>query len=749
MLICCSSGVLASIDNTRVYIPDLTLRAMVQGEIAKNSNIITVSDMKELKNLDNKMASIEDFSGIEYAVNLKTLKIAGAQIKDISFLKSLTNLEKLEISQNQIKDLQPLAHLSKLFYLDLEDNIVTDISPLSNLKELTYLNLKNNRINNIFQLSNLEKIQYLNLAENNLNDIEPLNLFAAKGALKWGGNLNISNNNLNIGANNVTSTIGSLGQAGTNITYLPQNDIQIKINDSFLNLDVSPIISDGYTLVPIRHIAEALGMNVDYKDGIIILNNDSTDIMLQINNYTAKINGKEVPLIVAPQILNGRTLVPLRFVAESLGEEVEWESELRLITIGIGTIDNLVQKPADNLVANPQYINEEKLLEDTKLYIASDRQAIFKQNNPIKFHQNGFLQEGTLKENTTLNVDAKNSVSFKAGTQASFDANGFVNKGTLAAKSPLNFQESLSTYFAVNTVVEFYDNGNVKKGVLSNDSLLPYAMTRLAQLDLPNSDGQHASFKKNTAIEFSSKGTVEKGTLLAETTLLCHGQYTRFKGNEQVEFYDNGDLKAGVMLLDSYMEYQKGQYTYFKSGNEMRFYPNGRVASGVLVNDTRLEYNPKELTFFKSDTRVEFNSEGYVQSGTLRDYASLYYAPQKFAGFRVDSKVVFDNNGYVIEGVLNSDQHISLAVFKDATPITWHSNHQIKSGILRDDTAFSLNNNKTITLKAATLVEFSSAGSVMKGTLKEGLESQDAGGKVHRLLEGETIMLDTNGNIIK
>ncbi|MCD7855441.1 MAG: hypothetical protein LUG66_07495 [Clostridiales bacterium] len=67
---------------------------------------------------------------------------------------------------------------------------------------------------------------------------------------------------------------------------------------------------------------------------------DETTIVMQIDNPTATVNGVETEIEpgedVSPVISDGRTLVPLRFLAESLGFEVEWNAETQEITITKG-----------------------------------------------------------------------------------------------------------------------------------------------------------------------------------------------------------------------------------------------------------------------------------------------------------------------------------------------------------------------------------------------------------------------------
>ncbi len=96
----------------------------------------------------------------------------------------------------------------------------------------------------------------------------------------------------------------------------------------------------GRTVVPIRAIVEALGGTIGWngRERKVTINFKGTTIELWINNPRAKVNGETRWIDpnnhnVRPIIVNDRTMLPLRFVAESLGCKVEWDGETRTITI--------------------------------------------------------------------------------------------------------------------------------------------------------------------------------------------------------------------------------------------------------------------------------------------------------------------------------------------------------------------------------------------------------------------------------
>jgi len=106
--------------------------------------------------------------------------------------------------------------------------------------------------------------------------------------------------------------------------------IEVNIEGKLLSMPVDPVSEDGTTLVPMRAIFEKLGATVswDSKAQKVTAKKGTTTIELTIGSKTAKVNGKASQLLVAPKIVNGTTLIPLRFVSESLGMYVAWiESE--------------------------------------------------------------------------------------------------------------------------------------------------------------------------------------------------------------------------------------------------------------------------------------------------------------------------------------------------------------------------------------------------------------------------------------
>ncbi len=107
------------------------------------------------------------------------------------------------------------------------------------------------------------------------------------------------------------------------------------INNETSLLEAAPVIRDNRTMVPLRFIGEAFGAEFTYDPifKIIDINFGSDKIKMQIGKKTAIVNGIEIVLDVTPYIVNGRTLVPIRFISEIFGAQVVWDGTTRTVTI--------------------------------------------------------------------------------------------------------------------------------------------------------------------------------------------------------------------------------------------------------------------------------------------------------------------------------------------------------------------------------------------------------------------------------
>ncbi|MGE5391286.1 MAG: copper amine oxidase N-terminal domain-containing protein [Deltaproteobacteria bacterium] len=132
--------------------------------------------------------------------------------------------------------------------------------------------------------------------------------------------------------------------AGTASAETVERNIQLVIGDTQARIDGSNVtmsapaqVVNGSTLVPLRFVGEAFGCDVSWNSSIrtaIVKLVDQT-IEVPIGASYAVINGNKVQVKVPAQIIKGSTYVPLRFISENLGAKVDYNSGTRTVSISL------------------------------------------------------------------------------------------------------------------------------------------------------------------------------------------------------------------------------------------------------------------------------------------------------------------------------------------------------------------------------------------------------------------------------
>lgn len=116
------------------------------------------------------------------------------------------------------------------------------------------------------------------------------------------------------------------------VTTFKVNSTTYTVNDTTQKMDVAPYVKNDRTYVPVRYLAYSLGVpeegvTWDGEAKEVGIVSGETDISLTIGSNTMTVNNDPVIMDVAPEIKDGRTMLPARWVAESLGAEVDWNEE--------------------------------------------------------------------------------------------------------------------------------------------------------------------------------------------------------------------------------------------------------------------------------------------------------------------------------------------------------------------------------------------------------------------------------------
>lgn len=131
--------------------------------------------------------------------------------------------------------------------------------------------------------------------------------------------------------------------AATDNTASDRVEISFRVGDDTLlingeqkTVEKPYVVGEGVTLVPVRVITEAFGVEVGWEDATqtVTLDYPDVSIVLQIGNGIAEVNGKAETLLAAPELSEaGFTMVPLRFISENFGAEVSYDEETESILV--------------------------------------------------------------------------------------------------------------------------------------------------------------------------------------------------------------------------------------------------------------------------------------------------------------------------------------------------------------------------------------------------------------------------------
>ncbi|MDK2815234.1 MAG: hypothetical protein PWP18_1147 [Thermoanaerobacter sp.] len=223
-------------------------------------------------------------------------------------------------------------------------------------------------------------------------------------------------------------------------------NITIAINGQNVVFEQKPVIKNGTTLVPMRAFFETLGAKVNWeeKTKTVTAFRGETTVQFIIGHKIAKVNGKSYELVVAPQIINGYTYVPLRFVGEVLGYEVIYENGHIIIASDLKAAVSLITAPK-NAIDEAKTFSSSHITSKKDLYLLI-KNALENNEDEITFTlSNSFYN--SVRSSGTVN-DILNSISDIVDlVLAHHPEIGYANKWTISANSFNNVISKVSIKF--------------------------------------------------------------------------------------------------------------------------------------------------------------------------------------------------------------------------------------------------------------------------------------------------------------
>lgn len=245
--------------------------------------------------------------------------------------------------------------------------------------------------------------------------------------------------------------------------------------------DTEPVIKDGRTLVPFRKIFETLGFTVKWVDGGNVQKAVGTKgglaIELTIGSTSAKVNGKNITLDVPAQVVEERTMVPLRFVSENSGFQVSYSSKGGVSTIRISSAgeagENSTPAPSKDKV-EPYVVKgrvtdaEGRSVKGAEIF--ADNQLLYNSNLTVVTDANGYYRIELPLLATTWNMGGSHSVDidgkpYKTDLTPDIDQPFAGNTGAIrdfTLKAAEQIMGELYLYMDINSFVNGYIENNVE-----------------------------------------------------------------------------------------------------------------------------------------------------------------------------------------------------------------------------------------------------------------------------------------------
>lgn len=135
--------------------------------------------------------------------------------------------------------------------------------------------------------------------------------------------------------------LSGLGAAALSATLIvapvwaQYGQIAVQLNGTPLTLHPAPIVRAGRVFVPLRGVLERMGATVVYDNGQINATDRGHTVSVSIGSTRAIVDGQAETLDVAPFIIGASSYVPLRFLSQSLGAQVRWDSTDNVVVITV------------------------------------------------------------------------------------------------------------------------------------------------------------------------------------------------------------------------------------------------------------------------------------------------------------------------------------------------------------------------------------------------------------------------------
>lgn len=311
-------------------------------------------------------------------------------------------------------------------------------------------------------------------------------------------------------------------------------------NGELIVMDVSPMIIEGRTMLPIRYAANPLGADIqwDGQEKKVTLILAEKKLELWVGQSNALVDGLNIPIDptnpnVKPVIINGRTMLPLRFVTENLGCELDWDPATKKVTITKDSKPNLT-------ISNPIIIPPIGVFIptiDSPISELTDKQInqLILSKDTSKVKDVWSLNQPGVAAKVTLN-ESDFPVVLRIGR--GYDVFGKYASVESLKQSVLDLEKLIA-----NQRIERirYDQGVNQQ--ISSDSIRNYSSTMSQKL---NASGTYFGFGGSAKVNFNSTRTSKLDNYFSTSSYIVKKYGVYVNGSTNLKDYLNSDAKKMI-----------------------------------------------------------------------------------------------------------------------------------------------------------------------------------------------------------
>ncbi|MEK4698545.1 stalk domain-containing protein [Solibacillus sp. FSL R7-0668] len=274
---------------------------------------------------------------------------------------------------------------------------------------------------------------------------------------------------------------GSPSYAAEKNKNLVEQKVTVIINGEYISFQDPILNNNGTILLPMRGFYEAIGAGVSWNqiDKIATSERNGQIVELTIDSKTAKVNGMNAQLLVAPMIYKDRTYIPMRFVSENSDGQVYWDQESKVVEVILN------EAPDDE--SPEEEVPEVPVVPEVKHILYMNNQRIEMELSPITKDGRMYIPASYfsdyLQDSFSQWVDETSFDLTISGLTFSFTDNSnriYVN-GELYSGSEKPFIQYSEMYVPVKFIVDSFKNGGSLRYVQEDKtiyiSLYDYILT--------------------------------------------------------------------------------------------------------------------------------------------------------------------------------------------------------------------------------------------------------------------------------